>query len=106
MRGNPDKTTVIVDEVQKVPDILSAVHSLIAEKTGKTFILTGSSARKLKRTGIDLLAGRVLLRTLHPFLLSELPQPPVFVPRRGTTFGKPGVVSPLRDIFEKIAAGH
>jgi predicted AAA+ superfamily ATPase len=39
-------------------------------------VLTGSSARKLKRTGIDLLAGRVLLRTLHPFLLSELPAPP------------------------------
>lgn len=73
VHGNPDKKTVVVDEVQKVPDLLSAVHSLIEEKSNKTFVLTGSSARKLKRTGIDLLAGRVLLRTLHPFLLSELP---------------------------------
>jgi predicted AAA+ superfamily ATPase len=78
VRGNPEKKIIIVDEVQKVPDILSAVHSLIEEKKGRTFILTGSSARKLKRTGIDLLAGRVLLRTLHPFLLSELPTPPRF----------------------------
>jgi len=74
--GNPDKKVIIVDEVQKVPEILSAVHSLIEEKTGRTFVLTGSSARKLRRTGVDLLAGRVLLRTLHPFLLSELPEPP------------------------------
>lgn len=72
VHGNPDKNVIIVDEVQKVPEILSAVHSLIEEKSNKKFILTGSSARKLKRTGIDLLAGRVLLRTLHPFMLSEL----------------------------------
>ena len=75
-RGNPEKKVIIVDEVQKVPDILSAVHSLIEQKEKRTYVLTGSSARKLKRTGIDLLAGRVLLRTLHPFLLSELPAPP------------------------------
>ncbi|MCI0693859.1 DUF4143 domain-containing protein [candidate division KSB1 bacterium] len=78
VRGNPEKKVIIVDEVQKAPEILSAVHSLIEEKIKKTFVLTGSSARKLKRTGIDLLAGRVLLRTLHPFLLSELPAPPSF----------------------------
>jgi predicted AAA+ superfamily ATPase len=78
VRGNPEKKVIIVDEVQKVPEILSAVHSLIEEKIKKIFVLTGSSARKLKRTGIDLLAGRVLLRTLHPFLLSELPAPPFF----------------------------
>jgi predicted AAA+ superfamily ATPase len=78
VRGNPEKKVIVVDEVQKVPDILSAVHSLIEEKIRKTFVLTGSSARKLKRTGIDLLAGRVLLRTLHPFLLSELAAPPAF----------------------------
>lgn len=71
-KANPDKRIIIVDEVQKVPDILSAIHSLIEEKSKQQIILTGSSARKLKRTGIDLLAGRVLLRTLHPFMYSEL----------------------------------
>lgn len=72
VHGNPDKNVIVVDEVQRVPEILSAVHSLIEEKLSKKFILTGSSARKLKRSGIDLLAGRVLLRTLHPFMVSEL----------------------------------
>jgi len=73
IRGNPDKKTIIVDEVQKVPEILSVVHSLIEQDKTLQFILTGSSARKLRRGGVDLLAGRVLLRTLHPFMLAEIP---------------------------------
>jgi len=72
VKGNPDKQNIVVDEVQKVPEILSAIHSLIEEKINAKFILTGSSARKLKRSGVDLLAGRVLLKTLHPFMVSEL----------------------------------
>ncbi len=70
--ANPDKKNIVIDEIQKVPDLLPAIHSLIEEKSNRTFILTGSSARKLKRSGTDLLAGRVLTKTLHPFLLSEL----------------------------------
>lgn len=62
----------IIDEVQKVPELLSVVHRLIEEKRGWKFILTGSSACKLKRTGVDLLAGRVLLCNLHPFMAREL----------------------------------
>jgi len=72
VNGNPDKKIIIVDEIQKVPELLSAVHSLIEGGKDKQFVLTGSSARKLKQTGINLLAGRVLLKTFHPFLLSEL----------------------------------
>jgi len=72
VHGNPGSSVVVVDEVQKVPELLSAVHSLIEEKSGRQFILTGSSARTLKRFDTDLLAGRVLWRTLHPFLFSEL----------------------------------
>jgi predicted AAA+ superfamily ATPase len=45
---------------------------MIEQKSKRRFILTGSSARKLKRSGIDLLAGRALLRTLHPYLAAEL----------------------------------
>jgi len=71
IRGNPDKKIIIVDEVQKVPEILSAVHSLIEEKAKRTYVLTGSSTRKLKRANVNLLAGRVLLQSLHPFLMSE-----------------------------------
>jgi predicted AAA+ superfamily ATPase len=63
---------IVIDEVQRLPEILNLVHSLIEEKNGWIFALTGSSARKLKRTGIDLLAGRAILQTFHPFMASEL----------------------------------
>ncbi|NGX33660.1 MAG: hypothetical protein K1060chlam4_01731, partial [Candidatus Anoxychlamydiales bacterium] len=64
--------TVIIDEIQKVPELLSVIHFLIEEKKGFQFILTGSSARKLKRAGVDLLAGRAIKKSMHPFLASEL----------------------------------
>lgn len=66
------KRTIVIDEVQKCPDLLTVVHKLIQEKRGLVFILTGSSARKLKRTGVDLLAGRAVLRTFHPFMAVEM----------------------------------
>ncbi|OGS28031.1 MAG: ATPase [Elusimicrobia bacterium RIFOXYB2_FULL_48_7] len=66
------KKTVVIDEIQKVPGLLSVVHSLIEQKLGLRFILTGSSSRKLKKTGADLLAGRVIKQTLHPFMAIEL----------------------------------
>jgi predicted AAA+ superfamily ATPase len=65
-------TTIIVDEIQKLPQLLDVVHLLLENKENLRFILTGSSARKLKRSGVDLLAGRALVRTLHPFMASEL----------------------------------
>ena len=64
--------TIIIDEVQKVPELLDVVHELIEEGNGFQFILTGSSARKLKRTGVDLLAGRAIVKTMHPFMAAEL----------------------------------
>lgn len=68
----PEKHVIVVDEVQKIPDLLPLIHLLIEEKRGLQFILTGSSARKLKRQGVDLLAGRALLSHMHPFIASEL----------------------------------
>jgi predicted AAA+ superfamily ATPase len=65
---------IIIDEIQKAPALLSVVHRLIEDKKGWQFILTGSSARKLKRSGVDLLAGRALLRHMHPFMAAELGQ--------------------------------
>jgi predicted AAA+ superfamily ATPase len=70
--GNPQKRVVVIDEVQKVPALLDVVHGLCEERKDLRFILTGSSSRKLKRSGVDLLAGRLLLRTLHPFMAAEL----------------------------------
>ena len=72
VHGNPDRKTFVIDEVQKVPDLLGVVHGLIEEKKGRQFILTGSSARKLKRTGVNLLAGRAVMKHLHPFIAGEL----------------------------------
>jgi uncharacterized protein len=72
VKGSPDTHTIIIDEVQKVPDLLNLVHYLIEENKELQFILTVSSSRKLKRSGVDLLAGRAVLRKCHPFLLSEL----------------------------------
>lgn len=67
-----EDTTFVIDEVQRVPDLLSVVHELIEKRRSIRFILTGSSARKLKRTGVDLLAGRAILKRLHPFMAGEM----------------------------------
>lgn len=62
---------VFIDEVQKVPRLLDVVHHLIEEEKIK-FILTGSSARKLKRGSANLLAGRAFIYSLYPFTAVEL----------------------------------
>ncbi len=64
--------TVVIDEVQKLPELLEVVHGLIEEKTGVRFVLTGSSARKLRRGGVNLLGGRAASKAMHPFLAAEL----------------------------------
>lgn len=68
----PDSSTIIIDEIQKIPELLPIVHLLIERKRKWKFILTGSSARKLKRQGVDLLGGRALKKVLHPFMACEL----------------------------------
>jgi predicted AAA+ superfamily ATPase len=72
--GSSQTKTVILDEIQKVPSLLDEVHRLMELAIGRQvqFILTGSSTRKLKRSGSDLLAGRAILKTLHPFMAAEL----------------------------------
>ena len=67
----PKIKTIVIDEVQKIPALLDEVHRLIELKK-LTFILTGSSARKLKRQGVNLLAGRALTRSLFPLTAAEL----------------------------------
>jgi len=63
---------VVIDEVQKLPELLEVVHLLIEEKSGVQFVLTGSSARKLRRAGVNLLGGRAAQKTMHPYLAAEL----------------------------------
>ena len=64
-------TWVVVDEIQRLPNLLNEVHRLI-EMRGLRFALCGSSTRKLKQAGVNLLAGRLLRSAMHPFIPSEL----------------------------------
>ena len=72
VRGGPKRDTVVLDEVQRVPELLSVVHEILESRDRRRFVLTGSSARKLRRGGFDLLAGRALVRSLHPFMAAEV----------------------------------
>jgi uncharacterized protein len=74
IQAAPDKKDIVIDEIQKVPELLPLVHSLIEEDKTLRFVLTGSSSRKLKRTGANLLAARAQLCFMFPFLASELGQ--------------------------------
>ena len=62
---------VVIDEIQRVPELLNEVHRLI-ESRGLRFVLTGSSARQLRRRGVNLLAGRAVTRFMHPLTATEL----------------------------------
>jgi predicted AAA+ superfamily ATPase len=67
----PKDRIVVIDEVQRLPVLLHEVHRLI-ERGGVRFLLTGSSARKLRRGGVNLLGGRARIRYLHPLTFREL----------------------------------
>ena len=71
LRAVSPGTWVVIDEVQRLPRLLNEVHRFI-EKKQLQFVLCGSSARKLKRAGVNLLAGRALNRSMHPFVPEEL----------------------------------
>ena len=62
---------VVVDEIQRMPNLLNEVHRLIEERRLK-FALTGSSARKLRKSGVNLLAGRAHRHFMYPFTPKEL----------------------------------
>ncbi len=62
---------VVIDEIQRLPELLNEVHRII-EKRGIRFLLTGSSARKLRRGGVNLLGGRARTKYLHPLTYREL----------------------------------
>ena len=67
----PAETLVIVDEIQKVPELLDEVHSLMVDY-GLHFILSGSSARKIKKSGANQLGGRAIPETLYPLVSAEI----------------------------------
>ena len=75
---------VIIDEIQRLPTLLNEIHNLI-EARRLNFILTGSSARTLRRKGVNLLAGRALTYHMHPLTTAE--QQDAFSLRDSLQFG-------------------
>ena len=71
MRGLPARRVVVLDEVQRAPALLNEVHRAI-ETSRRRFVLLGSSARRLKTTITNLLAGRAVMRTMYPLVPAEL----------------------------------
>ena len=78
VRAAPTGSDVVIDEIQRVPELLNVVHDLMesggGHESGEShrFVLTGSSARKLRRGGVNLLAGRAAMRSMHPFMAGEI----------------------------------
>ena len=71
LAGLPAGAWAVVDEVQRVPELLNEVHRLI-ESRRLRFVLSGSSARKLRRRGVNLLAGRAVTTTMFPLVSAEV----------------------------------
>ena len=72
IRAHTGRPTIVIDEIQRVPRLLPLVHQHMERVKSTRFVLTGSSARKLRRSGVDLLAGRAVLCAMHPFMGAEL----------------------------------
>ena len=73
VEARPRGSWVVVDEVQRLPSLLNEVHALVAERPGvHRFALSGSSARKLKRLDVNLLAGRAVNRQFFPLTAAEI----------------------------------
>lgn len=70
--AHPEARHILLDEVQKLPELLEVVHLLLEQKRGLQFILTGSSARKLRSADVNLLGGRAAQKCLHPYMAAEL----------------------------------
>lgn len=102
VRAAPARAAIVIDEIQKVPELLSMVHLLMEEDHGRLFVLTGSSARKLKRSGTNLLGGRAVLRTMHPFMAGELG--PDFDLERALTSGLLPLVVAAEDPWDVLRA--
>jgi predicted AAA+ superfamily ATPase len=94
------ETIVVIDEVQKIPILLNEVHRLIEEENIR-FLLTGSSARKLRKTDTNLLAGRAWEAHLFPLVKAEIPD---FSLERYLTYGGLPVVYLSENPREELIA--
>jgi uncharacterized protein len=72
LRSLKKTSLVLIDEVQRLPSLLNSIQAVMDEGSQHRFLLTGSSARKLKRGGANLLPGRIVLEHLDPLTIWEL----------------------------------
>lgn len=99
---DPQKTWIVVDEVQRIPALLTEVHALI-EDFGYRFALSGSSARKLKHGQADLLAGRALVKYMFPLTYAEYQE--AITLEEALAFGTlPSVVTDTATRIEQLEA--
>lgn len=111
VRALPAGTVVFVDEAQTVPAVFDAVQHLFdADRARWRFVLCGSSARKLRQTGANLLPGRSLLHRLFPLVLAERPGTGVASPSPGPVQIEPIPSSearfPAADLVTRLAFGE
>ena len=104
VEAEPHGSWIVVDEVQRLPGLLNEVHDLISRHgDAYKFALSGSSARKLRRLDVNLLAGRVIERAMFPLVARELG--PEFDLETVLRFGSlPGIYSDARYRVEKLRA--
>ena len=102
IRAQKAVDTIVIHEIQKLPQLLDVVHQLMEQHAGWRFILTGSSARKLKRSGVDLLAGRAVVKNMHPFMAAELGD--MFSMEEALTIGMVPLVVAAKSPEETISA--
>ena len=106
LRSAKQPALVLIDEIQRVPSLLNTVQALLDEGSRHRFLLTGSSARKLKRGGANLLPGRIVLEHLDPLTIWELGEA-FDLDRALRLGGLPGVYSDEdapEDVLETYAA--
>ena len=81
------RNLIVIDEIQRIPELLNEVHRLIENSNILVFLLTGSSARRLKRENANMLGGRARRAELFPLTIFELMQEEIFDLERYLTFG-------------------
>jgi len=97
---NKNERCIVIDEIQRCPELLNEVQLIMADSRDTQFILTGSSARKLKRIGVNLLGGRAITLHLYPFTRQELGED--FILEEAIQLGAiPGIVL-AKDKQEKV----
>lgn len=97
---------IIVDEIQRVPELLNEIHYLIEEYKNLRFILTGSSSRKLKTVGTNLLGGRVSRQFFFPLCYPELSSNKIFNLKKILNYGTvPSIIlseNPYNDLLDYV----